>query len=186
MSSKTIGATGLAGRYAKALFELAQAEDQLDRVAGDLKDLNAMIGESGDLLRLIGSPVLSRKEQGKAMARLVEKAEMCDLTRRYVGVVAENRRLFALPAMILAYLHMLAAHRGEATAEVVSAMKLTDKQMDAVGASLKKAVGSEVAIDAHVDPGLLGGLIVKVGSRMVDSSLRTKLQQLRLAMIGAR
>ena len=186
MSSKTIGATGLAGRYAKALFELAEAGDQLDRVAGDLKSLNAMIGESDDLYRLIRSPVLSRKEQGRAMARLAEKAEMCDLTRRFVGVAAENRRLLALPGIIFAYLHLLAAHRGEATAEVVSAKELTDKQMDAVGVSLKKAVGSEVAIDARVDPGLLGGLIVKVGSRMVDSSLRTKLQQLRLAMIEAR
>ncbi len=186
MSSETTGATGLAGRYATALFDLAQAEKSLDKVAGDLTELGAMIRTSDDLYRLVRSPVLSRAEQGRAIAKLMEKAGMDELTRRFVGVVAENRRLFALPSMIFSYLRILAKHRGEAAAEVISARKLTGKQLDKVGYSLKKALSSKVTLDARVDPSLLGGLIVKVESRMFDSSLRTKLQQLRLAMIGVK
>jgi len=118
------------------------------------------------------------------MAALMEKAAMGELTRRFVGVVAENRRLFVLPDMIAAYGALLAAHRGEARVEVISARTLTEKQLTAIGAALKKAVGGRVAVDEKVDPGLLGGLIVRVGSRMVDSSLATKLQRLGLAMKG--
>ncbi|MCW9035254.1 MAG: F0F1 ATP synthase subunit delta [Alphaproteobacteria bacterium] len=184
MSSETIGATGLAGRYATALIELADSGNQLDVVATDLKQLQVMIGESDDLVRLIRSPVISRGEQQKAMDTILTKAKMSDLTKQFIGSVSQNRRLFALSSMISAYLQILAERRGEITAVVTSAAELSDKQVKALGASLKKAVGSEVMVDAHVDPSLLGGLIVKVGSQMVDSSLRTKLQQLRLAMKG--
>ena len=184
MSADSIGATGLAGRYATALFDLAEADKQLDRVSGDLGQLGRMIEESRDLTRLIRSPAISRQDQGRAMAAVLKKAKMSALTRNFVGTVAKNRRLFALPAMIAAYQGLLARHRGESTAEVVSAQPLTKKQIERIGGSLKKAIGSKVAIDAKVDPGLLGGLVIKIGSRMVDSSIRTKLTQLRLSMKG--
>ncbi len=174
----------MAGRYTSALFELAETEGILDRVAEDLEQLRAMIEVSAGLNRLIRSPVLSREEQGRAMDALMEKAEMSGLTRRFVGVVAQNRRLFVLPGIIMEYARRLAAHRGETSAEVVSAAPLSDKQMDAIGVSLKKTVGTDVAIEAKVDAALLGGLIVRVGSRIFDNTLRTKLRHLRLAMKG--
>lgn len=186
MSSKVSGATGLAGRYTTALFELAEDKDLLDTVAEDLGRLGEMINDSDDLYRLIRSPMLTRDQQGAAMARLLEKAGMSDLTRRFVGVVAHNRRLYALPSMIYTFGQMLASSRGETTAEVISARKLTDKQVTDISASLKKTVGGKVVVETSVDAGLLGGLIVKVGSRMVDSSLSTKLQNLRLAMMGVK
>ena len=184
MAAKTIGATGLAGRYATALFDLASTDNLLDRVADDLTGLDAMIEASADLTRLIRSPVISRDDQGRALAAVLEKAGICELTLNFVGTVTHNRRLFTLSAMIAAYQGLLAAQRGEATAEVVTATALTDKQIDQISKSLKKAIGSDVAIDAKVDESVLGGLIVKIGSRMVDGSLRTKLQQLRFAMKG--
>lgn len=184
MSAKTIGATGLAGRYATALFDLASTDNLLDQVSGDLANLDAMIGASADLTRLIRSPVISREDQGRALAAVLEKAGMCELTLNFIGTVAQNRRLFTLSAMIAAYQGLLAAQRGESTAEVVTAAALTDKQIDQISKLLKKAIGSDVTIDAKVEPGVLGGLIVKIGSRMVDSSLRSKLQQMRFAMKG--
>jgi len=179
-----LGATGLAGRYATALFGLAETESQLDRVADDLGEIAAMIESSADLKRLIRSPVISRDDQGRAMAEVLKKAGISELVRNFVSVVARNRRLFALPSMIAAYRSLLAARRGEATAEVVSARELTKKQLEAIAAQLKKAIGTKVAVNTKVDAGLLGGLVVKVGSRMFDSSLRTKLQRLRFAMKG--
>lgn len=184
MPSGKSGATGLAGRYATALFALADEAKQLDAVADDLRTLARMIDGSADLTRLIRSPVLSRGEQGKALSAVLEKAGAGDLTRRFAGVVAANRRLFVLPGIIESFLAELAARRGEATAEVVSAKELSEQQKQALSDSLRRAVGTAVSVEARVDPGLLGGLVVKVGSRMVDSSLRTKLQQLRLAMKG--
>lgn len=184
MSAETIGATGLAGRYATALFDLAESDKLLDRVDSDLGQFDEMIDASADLTRLIRSPVISREDQGKAMDAVLDKAGMCELTRNFIGTVAQNRRLFALKTMIGAYQALLAAQRGEATAEVISVKPLTKKQLDTISGVLKKAIGSDVALDAKVDEGLLGGLIVKIGSRMVDSSLRTKLQQMRFAMKG--
>lgn len=184
MASNVTGATGLSGRYATALFELADEEKQLDAVAGDLTDVGAMLDESDDLRRLIRSPVISREDQQKAMQAVLEEAGISTLTRNFIGVVIDNRRLFELPGMIKGYLALLAQARGEVTAEVVSAKPLTDAQAQAISDSLKQAVGAKVSIDAQVDENLLGGLIVKVGSRMVDTSLKTKLAQLRLAMKG--
>lgn len=184
MTSEPVGANGLAGRYASALFDLADDAKELDRVADDLKRLGAMIRDSSDLDRLIRSPVIAREDQKRALAALMEKAGTGALTRKFVGLVAQNRRLFALPGMIAAYQAKLAERRGETTAEIVSAKALTAPQLDALAESLKKALGTKVAVDARIDVGLLGGLVVKVGSRMVDSSLRTKLQHLRLAMKG--
>ena len=186
MSSKTKGATGLEGRYASALFELAGTEILLNQVAEDLAAFDSLIQENDDLNRLIRSPVISRGEQGAALAAILEKAGVNELTQRFIGLVARNRRLFALRDIIRVFQSLLAAHRGETTVEVTSARALSDEQMKALGASLKDVVGSNVTVDATVDPDLLGGLVVKVGSRMIDTSLKTKLQQLRLAMSGPR
>ena len=184
VSSNVIGATGLSGRYATALFELADEEKALDDVASDLASVGVMIEESDDLQRLIRSPIISRDDQLDAMDAVLEAAGVSRLTRNFIGVVTRNRRLFGLPGMIKDYQALLAAARGEATAEVTSAQQLSDAQISAVEDSIKQAMGTKVAIDAKVDESLLGGLVVKVGSRMVDTSLKTKLSQLRLAMKG--
>jgi F-type H+-transporting ATPase subunit delta len=184
VASKAQGASGLAGRYATALFELAVDNNAVDQVAQDLADLKAMLEESEDLRKLVLSPVIAREEQGRAMTAVMDKAKISDLTNRFVGVVAQNRRLFEMEGMISAFQSLLATHKGEVSAEVTSAKKLTQKQVDSLTASLKEAIGSDVAVEQKVDTALLGGLVVKVGSRMVDSSLRTKLQSLQLAMKG--
>jgi F-type H+-transporting ATPase subunit delta len=184
VSSDVIGATGLAGRYATALFELAEADKQLNQVADDLLAIAQMLEKSDDLKRLIRSPVISRDNQGVAMAAVMEAAKAGELSRKFIGLVAQNRRLFVLPAMIKAYQALIKVHRGETTAEVVSAKKLSAKQLKGIEDALKNATGTNVSVDASVDDSLLGGLIVKVGSRMVDSSLKTKLDQLRFSMKG--
>ena len=184
MAAQHSGTAGLAARYAAALLELADEAKQLDSVAADLKTVRAMIDGSADLRRLLRSPVLSRAEQGKAMAAVLQQAGVGDLLRRFVGLVAENRRLFALPAMIDAYLAELARRRGEVTAEVTAARPLDDRQRQAVAEAVQRAVGGRVSLDVRVDPALIGGLVVKVASRMVDSSLRRKLQRLQLVMKG--
>ena len=175
----------MAGRYALALFELARDGDALDAVAADLAVFKTLLDESADLRRLIRSPVISREDQGKALAALGERAGFAELTTRFLGVVAEHRRLFALPGMIEAYSAMLAEHKGEVGAELVSAVPLQKEQVTTLEKQLSSAVGKQVMLAARVDPGLLGGLVVRVGSRMLDASLRTKLRQLELAMKGA-
>jgi F-type H+-transporting ATPase subunit delta len=184
VASEATGVSGLAERYAKALFELADDRKALDEVASDLRALRGLIDESGDFRRLIRSPVLSRDEQGKAMAALGERAGFSVLTRNFLGVAARNRRLFVLPGVIAGYLKVLAARRGEVTAEVTAAKPLTPAQTEAVNEQLRKAVGGKVAVDLRIDPSLIGGLVVKVGSRMVDASLKSKLARLQLAMKG--
>ena len=130
------------------------------------------------------SPVLSRAEQGKAVAAVAEQAGLSQLTRDFLAIVARNRRLFAVPAMIEAYLDKLAERRGEVTAEITAAQALTQAQQSALTEQLRRVVGSRVAIDVRVDPSLLGGMIVKLGSRMVDGSLKGQLQRLQLSMKG--
>jgi F-type H+-transporting ATPase subunit delta len=184
LAAESTGISGLAERYAAALFELADERHALDAVAGDLRELRAMLTASTDLDRLVRSPVLSRAEQGKAMAALAENARLSKLTSDFVGIVARNRRLFAVPAMIDAYLSKLAERRGEVTAEITAAHPLSKAQEDTLGEQLRRVVGSRVAIDVRVDPSLLGGMIVKIGSRMVDGSLKGQLQRLQLSMKG--
>ncbi|MHA1113799.1 MAG: F0F1 ATP synthase subunit delta [Alphaproteobacteria bacterium] len=184
MSADSTGASGLAGRYATALFDLAESDKALDDVAGDLRQLAEMVAGSGDLRRLMRSPTLSRADQGRAMAAVADKAGFGDLTKRFLGIVARHRRLFALAAMIDAFLAQLAARRGELAAEVASAGPLSEAQLAGIGDALRQATGSKVTISAQVDARLLGGLVVKIGSRMVDASLRTKLQKLQIAMKG--
>ena len=184
MAARGSGPGGLAARYATALFELADDKHQLDEVATDLTALKAMIAGSADLRRLLRSPVLTRDEQGRAMAALLGRAGLGDLVRRFVGLVADNRRLFALSPMIDAYLARLRSRRGEVTAEVTAARPLSERQRQAVVDALRRALGGKIALEAKVDSGLIGGFVVRVGSRMVDGSLRTKLRRLQLAMKG--
>lgn len=179
------GINEIAGRYAKALFELADEAKQLDEVANDLRAIQAALDESDDLRRLTRSPVISRADQGKAMEAVVKYLGVSELTAKFMAHASANRRLFALPAIIKAYLGELAARRGEIAAEVASAKPLTDAQMTALEDALKKAVGGKVAVSTKTDPSLIGGLIVKVGSRMIDTSVATQLQRLKLAMKGA-
>lgn len=184
MASESPVLTGLAGRYATALYELADEAKALDPVAADLAQLKAAITESADLQRLVASPLVPRDQQAKAVLAIVQKMGLSDLTRRFVGTVARNRRLFQLPAIIDGYAALLAEHRGEVTATVTSAKPLSAPQAESVNAALRAAIGRKVAVSLHVDPKLLGGLKVKVGSRLVDASLASKLQRLQLAMKG--
>lgn len=185
MASGATGLAEIAGRYATALFELADERKALDLVADDLRALKAMLAASAELRRLVRSPVIGRAEKGKALEALMERAGLDGLTRRFVGLVAANRRLMALDRMIDAYLAELARRRGEITARVTSAAALTAAQKTALAAAVKRAVGGKVAVEHRIDPALLGGLVVRVGSRMVDSSLKHKLDRLELAMKGA-
>jgi len=170
----------IAERYATALFELADETGALDTVDGDLTSLAAMIGGSADLLKFIRSPLYSRDEHTRALEAILSKAGASDLTKKFIGTVAGHRRLFVLPDMIKAYKAMLAKKRGQMSAKVESAHPLSDAQLASIKEILKGQLGSDVALDASVDPSLLGGLVVRVGSRMIDSSLRTKLNRLQL------
>lgn len=184
VAAQTSEQGGLATRYAAALFELADSKKALDAVAADLTSLQKMIADSDDLRRMMNSPILGREAQTKAIAAITKAAGFNDLTQKFAGLVAQNRRLFTLSAMIKAFLKLLADRRGEMTAEVTAARALTAEQQASVAEAIKRAVGSKVSIDVKVDPSLLGGLVVRVGSRMIDSSLKTKLQKLQLAMKG--
>lgn len=185
MSSASSGVSGVAGRYAAALYDLAEEQKNLDDVASDLAGIRDLLAESADLRRLVASPVISREAQGRALGAVLERAGVSDMTRRFVGVVAQNRRLFALDAMCVAFRDLLAERRGEITAEITTAAELSDAQRGRLEQQLRAAMGSKVALETRVDRSLLGGMIVKVGSRMVDSSLRTKLQRLELSLKGA-
>ena len=184
MVAETSIVSGIAGRYATALFELAADAKALDSVAADLAGLERLLDESADLRRLVLSPMFKRGEQAKAMAAVLGQAGASDLVARFVAVVAENRRLFALPQIIGAFNRLLARHRGEMVAEIASATPLTDAQTEALKQALREVAGTDVNLEAKVDSSLIGGLVVKLGSRMVDSSVRTKLQNLRLVMKG--
>jgi F-type H+-transporting ATPase subunit delta len=177
-------ATGLATRYATALFELGREQNKLDRVSDDLGKVAAALAGSSELRRLMVSPVLSRDEQGRAVTMVAEELRLDELVRSFLGVLAANRRLFAANAVIDAFAEMLATERGEVQAEVVSARELEPAQMQELEESVRRFAGKKVHLRHRVDPSLLGGLTVRVGSRMVDASLKTKLQQLELSMRG--
>jgi F-type H+-transporting ATPase subunit delta len=184
LASEATGVSGLAERYAAALFDLADERRLLDEAAANLRQLKAMMTESAELSRLIRSPILSRQEQGKAIVALAERAGFAPLVRDFLAVVARNRRLFAVPAMIDAFLEALAERRGEVTAEIVAAQSLSTTQLDQLRQQLRRSVGRQVAIDVKVDAGLVGGMIIRIGSRMVDASVRSKLQRLQMVMMG--
>jgi F-type H+-transporting ATPase subunit delta len=184
LASEATGVTGLAERYGAALFDLADERRSLDEVASDLRALRAMLAASGDFRRLIRSPVLSREQQGKTIEAIAEHAGLTPLVRNFLAVVAGNRRLFAVPAMIEAFLAQLAVRRGEVTAQVTVAQALSEAQREALNEQLRRSTGSRVSVEVQVDPTLIGGIIVKLGSRMVDASINSKLQRLQFAMKG--
>jgi F-type H+-transporting ATPase subunit delta len=174
----------MAGRYAAALFELAKDDGQLAQVEADLKAFQTMLDESEDLRRLVRSPVISAEDQAKGLAAILAKAGISGLTTNFFLLIARNRRLFAAADMLKDFRTILAAERGEVSADIASAHALTAEQMNALKDALRVQVGKDVQINTRVDPNLLGGLIVKLGSRMIDSSLRTKLNNLKVAMKG--
>jgi F-type H+-transporting ATPase subunit delta len=174
----------LAGRYATALFALADEQKTIDIVSASLDKVAATVDESADFRGLLTSPVLSRSVSEKAVAAVAASLELDTLTSNILGVLASNRRLAQLPAVIRAFRTLTARHRGEMTAEVTSAHPLSDAQLDALKTKLKARVGRDVAVTSHVDPAILGGLVVKVGSQMIDSSIRTKLNAMSQAMKG--
>jgi F-type H+-transporting ATPase subunit delta len=185
VADEATGVSGLAARYATALFELAHEREALDEVAGDLSTVRGMLEASADLRRMVRSPVIARDAQGRAVAAIAEHAGLGQLVSNFLGLLARNRRLFALQEMIRGFDARLAEHRGEVTAEVASARPLSEAQSREVKATLARALGREVRLRDVVDPSLIGGIMVRVGSRMIDASLKARLQALRLAMKGA-
>jgi F-type H+-transporting ATPase subunit delta len=184
VANETSLSAGLAGRYAAALYDLAHDSAAIDAVAADLDKLKALIAGSVDVSKLIASPLLPRTQQAKAMAALVMRAGLGDLARRFVGVVARNRRLAALPEIIDAFQLILAERRGELAAEITAAKPLSQTQINAIAAAIPGATGRKVRLVLKTDPRILGGLRVRMGSRLVDASLANKLNRLQFAMKG--
>ena len=176
--------TGMPGRYATALFELAQETSSIAAVSADLESFASMLQGSEDLTRLVRSPVFGAAEQISALDAIFAQAGIKSIAANFIRLAAQNRRLFAVGDMIKGFRALLAASRGETAAEVTSAEKLSPAQLSKLKVELKASVGSDVELTTIVDPSILGGLIVKVGSRMVDNSLRTKLQNLKVSMKG--
>ena len=179
--------SGMAGRYASALFELALESKATDAVKSDLDRFDAMIADSADLNRLVRSPVFGIDDQLKALTAILDKAGISGLAANFLRVITTNRRLFAVRDMIRAYRALVARHKGEVHAQITVAEPLNDNNLDALKGALKNVTGGkDIDLDITVDPAIIGGLIVKVGSRMVDSSLRTKLNAIKFAMKEAR
>ena len=171
--------SNVAERYASALFDLAREEAAIERIESELQGVAAMIDGSEDLRRLVESPVFSAEEQERAIGAVADHAGIRGLVGNFVRLVAQNRRLFALPGIIRAFRDMAARHRGEVTAEVTSAHPLRGDQVADLKAALKDKLGKDVTLQTRVNPAILGGLIVKVGSRMIDTSLRTRLMTVK-------
>lgn len=177
----------MAGRYAGALFELALEEKAVDQVTKDLGTFDALIDESADLNRLVRSPVFGVDEQLKAISAILDKVGISGIAANFLRVITTNRRLFALREIIRGYRALVAKHKGEVSAQVTVAEKLSDTNLAALKSALTSATGGkDMDLDVKIDPAIIGGLIVKVGSRMVDSSLRTKLNAIKFAMKEAR
>jgi F-type H+-transporting ATPase subunit delta len=172
----------MAGRYSTALFELALEERAIDAVKADLDRFNALIGESADLRRLVRSPVFTAETQSRALAAVLERAGIGGIAGRFLKVVSTNRRLFAVQDMIKGFRTLVAEHKGEVSAEVTLAERPSEPHLDAIKGALHSVTKKDVQVEVKVDPSIIGGLIVKLGSRMVDSSLRTKLNSIKHAM----
>jgi F-type H+-transporting ATPase subunit delta len=164
------------------LFELARDEKSVDAVKADLDRFEAMLADSADLKRLVRSPVFAADAQAKALAAVLDKAGISGTSANFLKVLVANRRLFAVGDVIRAFRALVAKFKGEATADVTVAEALNEKNLDALKTSLKSVTGKDVALNVKVDPSIIGGLVVKLGSRMVDSSLRTKLNSIKHAM----
>jgi F-type H+-transporting ATPase subunit delta len=182
VAAESPSVSGVSGRYATALFELARDEKSIDAVKSDLERFEAMLADSPDLTRLVRSPVFSAEVQARALAVVLDKAGISGIAANFLKVLTANRRLFAVTDVIRAFRALVAKFRGEATADVTVAEQLNDRNLDALKTALKSVTGKDVALNVKVDPSIIGGLVVKLGSRMVDSSLRTKLNSIKNAM----
>jgi F-type H+-transporting ATPase subunit delta len=174
--------SGVSGRYATALFELARDEKSIDAVKADLDRFDAMLADSPDLTRLVRSPVFSADTQSKALAAVLDKSGISGIAANFLKVLTANRRLFAVNDVNRAFRALVAKFKGEAMADVTVAENLSDKNLESLKTALKAVTGKDVALNVKVDPSIIGGLVVKLGSRMVDSSLRTKLNSIKHAM----
>jgi len=177
---------GMAGRYATALFDLAQEANAIDAVKADLDRFEALVAESADLTRLVRSPVFSAAEQLQALDVVLQRAGIGGLAAKFLKLVTANRRLFAVRDMTRAFRELVDQYKGEATAEVTVAERLKDEHVEALRTALRAVSGKTVDLAIKIDPSIIGGLVVKLGSRMVDSSLRTKLNAIKHAMKEAR
>lgn len=184
MATELAQETGLAGRYANAVFELAQEEKSVETVERDFTALRTLVERNSDLARLVKAPVFSREDQARAMKSVLERMGAARLTMQFVLTLTSKGRLFALTDVIRSFDRLLARLRGEVRAQVISARALSDSETVELKAVLKSKLGRDPRLETKVDPTLLGGLVVKVGSRMIDSSLRTKLNGIRVAMRG--
>jgi F-type H+-transporting ATPase subunit delta len=178
--------SGMAGRYATALFELALEEQSLDAVKDDLDRFTALLDGSEDLVRLVRSPVFGAGEQERALSAVLAKAKISGLAAKFLLLVAQKRRLFAVRQIIRAFRALVSRHKGETRAEVVVAERLSDKRLEELKSAIASVAGKNVTLDIIVDPSIIGGLKVKLGSRMVDASLKTKLNSIRIAIKEAR
>jgi F-type H+-transporting ATPase subunit delta len=176
----------MAGRYATALFELALESNALDKLSSDLAAFDALVADNPDLQRLVRSPVFGAEEQTRALSAVLDKAGISGLAANFLKVIAGNRRLFAVRDVIRGYKALVAKHKGEVTAQVTVAEKLSDARLAEIKDALTAVTKKNVQVNVHVDPTIIGGLVVKLGSRMVDSSLRTKLNAIKFAMKEAR
>jgi F-type H+-transporting ATPase subunit delta len=174
--------TDVASRYAQALFDLADESGHLDSVEADLKSLKAMSADSLDLRRLIASPAFSSEDKGKALLAIADKAKFAATTRKFIGLLAANGRIGALPGIVTAFQALSARKRGLVAAEVTTAIALTAAQQKGLQSALRQALGKDPELTTRVDPAILGGLKVRVGSRLYDASLRSKLDQLKFAL----
>jgi F-type H+-transporting ATPase subunit delta len=174
--------SGMAGRYATAIFDLALEAGTLDQIRNELDAFDALAASNPDLTRLIRSPVFGAEEQSKALAAVLDRAGISGLAAQFLKLVTANRRLFAVREIIKAFRALVARHRGEVTAQVTVAEQLNDVRLGEIKDALAAVTGKDVHVDLRVDPSIIGGLIVKLGSRMVDSSLRTKLNAIKHAM----
>jgi F-type H+-transporting ATPase subunit delta len=182
VSSSGTLTSGVAGRYATALFELAKDGKLLDEVERDIREIETIHANSADFREVLASPVYTREEQGKAVAAIAAAMGLGSTVTNTLGLMAQNRRLFILPGLVAQVRALIAAHRGEVTAEVTAAKKLTKEQTETLARTLKASVGKDVKLDVTVDESLIGGLVVKVGSRMIDTSIRSKLAKLQTVM----
>ena len=182
MAAEDQSVSGVSGRYATALFDLAREERSIDAVRADLDRFEAMLADSPELTRLVRSPVFSADTQLKALAPILDKAGISGTAAKFLKVLTANRRLFVVADVSRAFRALVARFKGEATADVTVAEALSDKNLDSLKTALKSVTGKDVVLNVKVDPSIIGGLVVKLGSRMVDSSLRTKLNAIKHAM----
>ena len=180
--SSAASLSGASGRYASAIFDLAKSSGSLDSVASEFETLRGLLEGSPELADVISSPAYSREDQGKVMGSIGEKAGLSDLTRKFVGLMAQKGRLALLPDAMKGFSTLLAEERNEKRAEVITAKPLSDMQREHLKHNLQVAFSADVRMEETVDPSLLGGLVVKVGSKMVDASLKSKLERLERAM----